>query len=102
MSTKKQKEIIPLGDKVLIKAVVDEKQTDSGIIIPDTAKEERPQIGRVVAVGEGKRSDTGELMPMTVKKGNTVLFSKYGPDEITVDGEEFLITSESNILAIIK
>ncbi|MBI4118238.1 MAG: co-chaperone GroES [Parcubacteria group bacterium] len=102
MSTKKPKEIIPLGDRVLIEPLEDEKRTDSGIIIPDTAKGERPQMGKVVAVGEGKRNDNGDLVPMTVKKGNVVLFSKYGPDEIKVEGEEFLITSESNILAIIK
>ena len=102
MSDKKKK-IIPLGDRVLVKAVTkDDKKTASGIIIPDTVDKEKPDLGTVVAVGSGRVTDSGETIPMRVKVGDTVLFSKYGPDEVAVDDEEYLVLSESNILAIIK
>ena len=99
-----KKTIIPLGDRVLIKAVdKDEgKKTASGIIIPETVDKEKPEIGKVVAVGAGRVNDDGETIPLRVKKGDTIIFSKFGPDEIKVDDEEYLILSESNILAIIK
>lgn len=96
------KQIIPLGDRVLVKPVEKEKKTKSGIIIPDTVDKERPEMGKVIAVGEGKATDEGKVIPIKVKVGNTVLFAKYGPDEIKIDDEEYLIVSESNILAIIK
>ena len=103
MSTKKSN-IIPLGDRVLVKpAQKDEgKKTASGIIIPETIDKEKPEQGKVVAVGEGRMTDDGSVIPMRVKKGDTVIFSKYGPDEIKVDGEEYYILSESSILAVIK
>ncbi len=97
--------IRPLGDKVLIKALSvgeTEKKSKSGIIIPDTIDKEKPEQGRIVAVGGGKYDDSGKLLPMSVKVGDRVLFSKYGYDEIKMDGEEFLIVSESQILAVIK
>ena len=99
-----KKEIIPLGDRVLVKSVDKDnaKKTASGIIIPDTVDKERPEIGKVIAVGDGKTTDDGKVIPMKVSVGNTVLFSKYGPDEVKIDDEEYLIVSESNILAIIK
>ncbi|OGZ09438.1 MAG: co-chaperone GroES [Candidatus Lloydbacteria bacterium RIFCSPHIGHO2_02_FULL_51_22] len=97
-----KKEIIPLGDRVLVKPAEKEKKTKSGIIIPDTVDKERPEIGKVVAVGAGKVTDEGKVIPLKVKAGDTVLFSKYGPDEVKYEGEEYLIVSESNILAIIK
>ena len=97
-----KKEIIPLGDRVLVKPEEKEKKTKSGIIIPDTVDKERPEVGKIVAVGEGKITDDGKTIPMKVKVGNTVLFAKYGPDEVKIDDEEYLIVSESNILAIIK
>ena len=99
---KKKSEIIPLGDKVLVKTdkTADQNKTKSGIIIPDTIDKERPETGVVMAVGEGKRLDDGKLAPMTVRKGDRIIFSKYGPDEIKINDEEFLIISESNILAI--
>ena len=97
-----KKEIVPLGDRVLVKPMEKEKKTKSGIIIPDTVDKERPEMGKVVAVGEGKITDEGKVIPVKVKVGNTVLFTKYGPDEVKIDDEEYLIVSESNILAIIK
>lgn len=99
----KKGSIVPLGDRVLVKPedVADEK-TASGLIIPDTAHKEKPERGEVIAVGEGKRTDKGEVMPMRVKVGDTVVFSKYGYDEIKLDDEEYYIVQESNILAVIK
>ncbi len=97
-----KKEIVPLGDRVLVKPMEKEKKTKSGIIIPDTVDKERPEMGRVIAVGEGKVGDDGKVIPIRVKVGSTVLFAKYGPDEVKIDDEEYLIVSESNILAIIK
>lgn len=94
--------IKPLGDRVLVEPLAKEEKTKSGIIIPDTANGERPEQGTVIAVGEGKMTDDGILLPMKVKKGQKVIFSKYGPDEIKVDGKEYLVVSESNILAIIE
>lgn len=103
MSTKK-KNITPLGDRVLIKPLAgsEGKKTASGIIIPETIDKEKPQQGKVVAVGKGKMVDDGKVLPMQVKVGDTVIFSKYGPDEIKVDGEEYYILSESNILVVVK
>jgi len=98
----KDKKIIPLGDRVLIKTRDKEAKTHSGIIIPETVDKEKPEIGKVVAVGEGKMTENGDLIPMKVKVGDTVLFSKYGPDDVTIDDEDYLIVSESNILAVIK
>ena len=79
--------IKPLSDHVFIERIEDETTTESGIVIPDTADKERPMKGRVVAVGEGKRDDSGKLTPMSVKVGDVVLFKKYGPDELEVDGK---------------
>ena len=97
--------IRPLADRVLIEPLSDEervKKTKSGIIIPDTAEKEKPQEGKVVAVGEGKILESGRLSPLSVKKGDRVLFSKYGPSEIKVDDKEYLIAKEEDILAIIE
>lgn len=95
--------IIPLGDRVLLKVSENNNQskTASGIFIPDTVDKEKPEQGKVVAVGEGKYID-GKLIPLNVKVGDKVVFSKYGYDEIKVGEEEFLIIKEDNILAIIK
>lgn len=96
--------IRPLADRVLLKPISsDEEKNISGIIIPDTVSKEKPEQGRVVAVGEGRWDEDGEkLIPMTVKVGDVVLFSKYGFDEIKVEGVEYYILKEDNILAIIK
>ncbi len=98
------KKIIPLGDRVLVRPLSSEedKKSKSGIIIPETISKERPERGTVVAVGEGKTNEEGKVIPLRVKVGDQVVFSKYGPDEIKIDGEEYYILSESNILAIIK
>jgi chaperonin GroES len=103
MNTKKNK-VTPLGDRVLVKpdSDVEGKKTASGIIIPDTASKEKPEQGKVIAVGEGKMTDDGKVLPIKVKVGDTVIFSKYGPDEIKVDGEEYFIISEGSILAVVK
>lgn len=97
--------IQPLGDRVLIKTESDKEKgrtTDSGIIIPETVDKERPEIGKVIAVGDGRVTDDGKVIPLKVKAGDRVFFSKYGPDEIKLEGETYLIASESNILAILK
>jgi len=96
--------IIPLADRVLVKpGIPDEgKKTKSGIIIPDTATKERPEQGEVIAVGPGKVTDDGKLVPMNIKIGDIVLFSKYGPDEIKIDGVEYYILREDSILAVIQ
>lgn len=95
----------PLGDRVLIEPQSQEEKTGktkSGIVIPDTAEKERPEQGTIIAVGEGKRDEVGRLIPMSVKKGQKVLFSKYGPNEIKIDGKEYLIAREEDILGIIE
>ncbi len=91
-----------MGDRVLLEPVAEDTKTKSGIVIPDTAEKERPEKGKVVAVGEGKRREDGGLISMSVKKGQIVLFSKYGPSEIKVDGKEYLIAKEDDILAILE
>ncbi len=92
--------IKPLADRVVIKPLEPEEKKQAGIIIPDTAKE-KPQQGEVIAVGPGKVSESGQKIPMEVKKGDRVLYGKYSGTEVTVDGEELLIMRESDILAII-
>lgn len=92
--------IRPLGDKVVVKQLDSEEKTKSGIVLPDTAKE-KPQEGEVIAVGSGKVID-GKKVSLETKVGDRVLYKKYGPDEIKIDGEEYLILSEDDILAIIN
>ncbi len=94
-------EIKPLGDRVVIQPLAAENKTKGGILLPDTAKE-KPQEGKVVAVGKGKMLDSGSVQPMEVKVGDKVLYGKYSGNEITKDGEELLIMREEDILAIIK
>ena len=90
----------PLDDRIVVKPNEAEERTASGLVIPDTAKE-KPQQGKVLAVGGGRRSDTtGELIPLDVKVGDTVVYSKYGGTEITVDGDDLLILSSRDVLAI--
>lgn len=96
--------IKPLADRVLIEPLSEEekaKKSKGGIIIPDTAEKEKPQEGKVIAVGEGKRLENGNLSPLPVKVGDKVLFSKYGPSEFKIDDKEYLIAKEEDILAII-
>jgi chaperonin GroES len=92
----------PLYDKIVVKRQEEQEQrTASGIIIPDTAKE-KPQIGEVVAVGEGKRLNNGEIAPLKVKVGDKVIFNKYAGTEVELDGEKYLIMSEDEVLAILE
>lgn len=93
--------IQPLSDHVFIEAMEDEEKTKSGIVLPDTAEKEKPVKGKVIAVGPGKFTDKGERIPMTVKKGDVVLFSKYGPSEVKIDKKEYLVCREEDILAIL-
>jgi chaperonin GroES len=89
----------PLGDRVIVKALEEEETTASGIVLPDTAKE-KPQRGKVVAVGEGKWDEDGEKrIPLDVGEGDEVLYSKYGGTEITVEGDDLLVLRESDVLA---
>ncbi|MGA0541194.1 co-chaperone GroES [Neotabrizicola sp. VNH66] len=90
----------PLHDRVLVKRVQSEEKTKGGLIIPDTAKE-KPAEGEVVAVGEGARKDSGELIAPSVKAGDRVLFGKWSGTEVTVNGEELLIMKESDILGVL-
>ncbi len=93
--------IRPLGEKVLVKILQSDEKTKGGIILPDTAKEEKAE-GQVVAVGVGKKLDTGKVQPLEVKKGDRVIFGKYAGDEVTVDGEKHKILKEEEILAIFE
>jgi len=92
----------PLRDRVVIKPMEPEEVTKSGIVIPDTARKERPQEGEVVAVGGGKLDEKGKPIPMEVKVGDKVIYSKYGGSEIKIDEEEYLIMREEDILAVVS
>ena len=93
--------VTPLHDRALVVRIEEEEKTSGGIIIPDTAKE-KPQEGRVIAVGAGKLDEDGKRIPLDVKKGDRVLFSKYAGNEIKIEGEEHLIVREDDILGIVK
>jgi chaperonin GroES len=93
--------IRPLGDKVLVERVEAESKTAGGIVLPDTAKE-KPQRGKVVAVGEGKVLENGSRKEIQVKKGDLVLFTSYAGTEVKIDGKEYLIMDESDIMAVIE
>jgi chaperonin GroES len=91
----------PLEDRIVVQAKDAESTTASGLVIPDTAKE-KPQQGEVIAVGAGRRADNGDLIPMEVNVGDTVVYSKYGGTEITIGGQDLLILSARDVLAIVK
>jgi chaperonin GroES len=91
----------PLHDRVLVRRIEGEEKTKGGLIIPDTAKE-KPSEGEVIAVGEGARKDSGELIPMAVKAGDRILFGKWSGTEVKIEGEDLLIMKESDILGIIE
>jgi chaperonin GroES len=93
--------IQPLGDRVLIKPLEAVEKTKGGIVLPDTAKE-KPQEGKVIAVGKGRVSVDGKIAPLEVKTGDKVLYGKYSGTEITVEGDEYLMVKEDDILAIVK
>jgi chaperonin GroES len=91
----------PLGDRVVVKRVEAESKTKGGIVLPDTAQE-KPKRGKVLAVGAGRRLDSGELVPPSVKVGDEVIFASFAGTEVTVEGEEVLIMSQDNVLGIIR
>jgi len=91
----------PLEDRIVVRPAEAEEKTASGLVIPDTAKE-KPQQGEVLAVGPGRRSDSGELIPLDINVGDTVVYSKYGGTEISQDGEDLLILNGRDVLAVVK
>ncbi len=93
--------IRPLQDRIIVKRLEEDQKTKGGIIIPDTAKE-KPIEGKVIAVGKGKKTDDGKLIALDVKVGDKVLFSKYGGTEVKIDGEEYLIMREDDIVGVIE
>ncbi|TFG90201.1 MAG: co-chaperone GroES [Candidatus Atribacteria bacterium] len=97
------KELKPLGDRVLIKPILEEEKSKGGILLPDTVSKEKPQAGEILAVGPGATNKDGKIVPMTVKKGDKVVYAKYsGTDIKDDDDEDYLILSEKDILAIVK
>ena len=97
--------LVPLGDRVLLKLADgsgDEKSNKFGIIIPETVNKEKPEQGKVVAIGDGRRGEAGNLVPMSVKIGDTVVFSKYNYDEVKHNNQEYVMVKEENILAVIR
>jgi len=101
----KSANIKPLGDRVLVEPLSDEereKTTKLGIVIPDTVEKEKSEKGKIINVGPGRMTDEGKLIPLSVKKGQIVVFSKYGPDEIKVGDKEYYIIKEENILAVLE
>jgi len=92
----------PIYDHIVVKPITEDAVTKSGIVLPDTVDKEKPEKGEVVAVGSGKLLENGQRAPMSVKVGDKVMFKKYSPDEVKVDGVEYLIISEGDILAILE
>ncbi|MFA5130114.1 MAG: co-chaperone GroES [Patescibacteria group bacterium] len=92
----------PMGDRIIVQAASKEEKTLSGIILPDMADKERPEQGNVVAIGPGRVLDNGTRAPMNVKVGDKVVFKKYSPDEVKVDDTDYLVISESDVLAVIE
>lgn len=94
--------IKPLSNHIFLEPVEEEKTTKSGIVLPETAEKEKPIKGKIAFAGPGKLNDKGERIPMSVKVGDTVLFKKYGPDEIEIEDKKYLVGDEEDILAIIE
>lgn len=92
----------PMDDRILVEPLEEETATAFGLVLPDTASKEKPQKGKVVAVGPGKLNDEGKRVPMTVKPGNVILYTKYGPTEVKIEGKEIYFLQESDVLAIIS
>lgn len=99
---RKNMNLKPLHDHVIVKAIAKNEVTKSGIVIPETIDKEKPEKGEVVAVGPGKLMESGQRAPMSVKIGDKVMFKKYSPDEIKVDGEEYLVISDGDIIAVLE
>ena len=94
--------IKPLSDHILIESIKEPEKTKSGILLPETAEKERPEEGKVIAVGPGRKTEEGRVIPLSVKPNQKVLFTKYGPNEIKVENKEYLIAKEEDILAILE
>ena len=94
--------IKPLADYILIEPIKRDEKTKSGILLPDSAEKESPEQGKVIAVGPGKKTSEGKIIPMEIKPGDRVLFTKYGPNEIKVEDKEYLIAKQEDILAILR
>ena len=94
--------IKPLSNHVLIEPIKEEEKTKTGIVLPETAERERPEQGKVIATGPGKKDKTGKFVPLEIQPGQKVLFTKYGPNEIKVEDKEYLIAKEEDILAILE
>ena len=94
--------IKPLTNHILIEPIEEEEKTKSGILLPETAEKERSEQGIIIACGPGKKDKTGKIIPLEVKQGDKVLFTKYGPNEIKVENKEYLIAKEEDILAILE
>jgi len=94
--------LTPIGGNILVKPVVSDKVTLSGIVLPDTVDKEKPQKGEVVSLGSGKLTEDGKKIAFNVKVGDIVIFKKYSPDEIEIDGEDYLIMDENAILGVLK
>ncbi len=94
--------IKPLSDHILIEPLPKEEKTKGGILLPETVEKERPEQGKVIAVGPGRKTSSGKIIPLEIRPGQRVLFTKYGPNEIKVDNKEYLIAKEEDILAIIE
>lgn len=91
----------PLHDHVIVKPITEDEVTKSGIVLPDTVDKEKPEKGEVIAIGPGKLIDNGQRASMSVKVGEKIMFKKYSPDEIKVEGEEYLVITDSDIIAIL-
>ena len=100
-ATASKTELKPLGDRVVVESIEQAPTSAGGVILPDTAKE-KPQEGVIIAVGPGRRTDKGDVIPMELKVGDKVIYSKYSGSEIKIDGTEYLIVSEKDVLAIVK
>lgn len=96
------KKLKPMDDRILVRPLEENATTISGIILPDTASKEKPQKGQVLAVGPGKLTEDGKRVPMTVKSGDTILYTRYGPTEVKVEGQEIYFLNESDVLAIVS
>lgn len=94
--------IKPLSDHIVLEPIKEEEKTKTGILLPDTAEKEKPEQGKVVAVGPGKKTSSGKVIPLDIKVGDIVLFIKYGPTEVKIDGKEYLIAREEDVLAVLE
>lgn len=98
----KTSKIKPIGGNILVEPISDEKVTSTGIVLPDTVNKEKPQRGKVIALGTGKLDQNGKMIPFNVKVGDIVMFKKYSPDELEIEDKEYLIMDENAILAVIE